>query len=67
LVQAKEAIVEMGRRGDPSARDILAAAGASGIRVNRRVVYGGWHLLGSAWMSNDLERSVVNAWGRRVT
>ena len=25
---------------------------------------GGWHLLGTARMGNDPERSVVNGWGR---
>lgn len=45
-------------------RDILAAAGARDVRVTRPVVYGGWHLLGTARMGNDPARSVVNSWGR---
>jgi choline dehydrogenase-like flavoprotein len=45
-------------------KDILAAAGARHVSVVRPVVYGGWHLLGTARMGNDPGRSVVNAWGR---
>ena len=45
-------------------REILTAAGARQIYAVRPVVYGGWHLLGTARMGNDPERSVVNAWGR---
>jgi choline dehydrogenase-like flavoprotein len=44
--------------------EILAAAGARHVHVVRPVLYGGWHLLGTARMGNDPERSVVNAWGR---
>jgi choline dehydrogenase-like flavoprotein len=46
------------------ARDILTAAGASDICVNSPFVDGGWHLLGTARMGTDPERSVVNCWGR---
>ena len=28
------------------------------------ILYGGWHLLGTARMGSDPERSVVNEWGR---
>ena len=45
-------------------KEILAAAGARHVHVTRPMVYGGWHLLGTARMGNDPERSVVNAWGR---
>jgi choline dehydrogenase-like flavoprotein len=45
-------------------KDILAVAGARNVFVQRPVVYGGWHLLGTARMGNDPDRSVVNAWGR---
>jgi choline dehydrogenase-like flavoprotein len=45
-------------------KEILTAAGARHVHVVRPVVYGGWHLLGTARMGNDPERSVVNAWGR---
>jgi choline dehydrogenase-like flavoprotein len=45
-------------------KEILVAAGARHVRTIRPVVYGGWHLLGTARMGNDPGRSVVNAWGR---
>ena len=45
-------------------KEILAAAGARHVNIVRPVVYGGWHLLGTARMGNDPERSVVNSWGR---
>jgi choline dehydrogenase-like flavoprotein len=45
-------------------KQILAAAGARHIHIVRPIVYGGWHLLGTARMGNDPERSVVNGWGR---
>ena len=44
--------------------EILRAAGARDIHTTRPVRYGGWHLLGTARMGNDPDRSVVNAWGR---
>ena len=46
------------------AKEILAAAGASDIGLNSPIPYGGWHLLGTARMGKDPERSVVNEWGR---
>ena len=46
--------------------EILRAAGAQDVMI-RAVVYGGWHLLGTARMGNDPARSVVNAWGRAMT
>jgi len=45
-------------------KEILAAAGARHIHATRPVAYGGWHLLGTARMGSDPERSVVNPWGR---
>ena len=45
-------------------KEILAAAGASHICVNCPIPFGGWHLLGTARMGTDPERSVVNEWGR---
>jgi choline dehydrogenase-like flavoprotein len=45
-------------------KEILEAAGARHIHSVYPVMYGGWHLLGTARMGNDPERSVVNAWGR---
>ncbi len=46
------------------ATEILEAGGARNIDVLRPVKYGGWHLLGTARMGDDPERSVVNGWGR---
>jgi choline dehydrogenase-like flavoprotein len=46
------------------AKEVLQAAGTTGISVECPIVNGGWHLLGTARMGNDPERSVVNAWGR---
>ena len=46
------------------AAQILEAAGARDISVQNPILYGGWHLLGTARMGNDPQRSVVNAWGR---
>jgi choline dehydrogenase-like flavoprotein len=45
-------------------KDILTEAGAWEIGVDRPILYGGWHLLGTARMGEDPERSVVNGWGR---
>ena len=46
------------------AKDILHAAGATDIGVDRPILFGGWHLLGTARMGDDPTRSVVNGWGR---
>ena len=46
------------------AKEILGAAGATGIGVDRPILYGGWHLLGTARMGDDPQHSVVNGWGR---
>jgi choline dehydrogenase-like flavoprotein len=46
------------------AGEIMDAAGARHVTVVRPVPYSGWHLLGTARMGNDPERSVVNGWGR---
>jgi choline dehydrogenase-like flavoprotein len=50
--------------GIARAQEILAEAGATNICVNAPIVYGGWHLLGTARMGTDPEQSVVNEWGR---
>ena len=50
--------------GIARAKEILAVAGATDICVNCPILYGGWHLLGTARMGVDPERSVVNEWGR---
>jgi choline dehydrogenase-like flavoprotein len=54
----------MMEHGIARAKDVLEAAGASDICVNSPILYGGWHLLGTARMGTDPERSVVNEWGR---
>ena len=46
------------------AKDILHAAGATNIAVDRPILFGGWHLLGTARMGDNPATSVVNAWGR---
>ncbi len=50
--------------GIARAKDILAAAGATNVGVQSPILNGGWHLLGTARMGTDPERSVVNGWGR---
>ena len=55
---------KMMEHGIARGKEILAAAGASDICVNSPILYGGWHLLGTARMGTDPERSVVNEWGR---
>jgi choline dehydrogenase-like flavoprotein len=54
----------MMEHGIARAKEILAAADATDVCVTSPVVYGGWHLLGTARMGDDPERSVVNGWGR---
>ncbi|KGF69163.1 choline dehydrogenase [Hoeflea sp. BAL378] len=44
--------------------DILKAAGARDITSKAPLSYAGWHLMGTARMGRDPERSVVNEWGR---
>ena len=45
-------------------REFLETAGATDICINSPIPWGGWHLLGTARMGTDPERSVVNEWGR---
>jgi choline dehydrogenase-like flavoprotein len=47
-----------------TARTILETAGAKNIDTQVPILNGGWHLLGTARMGSDPERSVVNEWGR---
>jgi choline dehydrogenase-like flavoprotein len=54
----------MMEHGIARAKEILAAAEATDICVNSPILYGGWHLLGTARMGADPARSVVNEWGR---
>ncbi len=46
------------------ATDILRAAGAHDVWHEAPLADGGWHLMGTARMGTDPERSVVNEWGR---
>ena len=50
--------------GVARSKDILATAGATDIGVEAPILNGGWHLMGTARMGTDPERSVVNEWGR---
>ena len=50
--------------GIARAEQILAAAGATRIHCSRTVLNYPGHLLGTARMGIDPERSVVNEWGR---
>ena len=44
--------------------EVLNAAGAREVHSSYPIVYGGWHLLGTARMGRDPATSVVNEWGR---
>jgi choline dehydrogenase-like flavoprotein len=44
--------------------EILRAAGAHDVGSEAPLAVGGWHLMGTARMGTDPERSVVNEWGR---
>jgi len=46
------------------ATDILTAAGAHDVWHEAPLMDGGWHLMGTARMGTDPQRSVVNEWGR---
>jgi choline dehydrogenase-like flavoprotein len=54
----------MMEHGIARASEILTAAGATNLFTSRTVLNTPGHLLGTARMGNDPERSVVNAWGR---
>jgi choline dehydrogenase-like flavoprotein len=54
----------MMEHGINRATDILVEAGAHSIRTSRTALNSPGHLLGTARMGDDPERSVVNAWGR---
>jgi choline dehydrogenase-like flavoprotein len=54
----------MMEHGIARATDILTAAGAQNIYTSRTVLNSPGHLLGTARMGTDPERSVVNEWGR---
>ena len=44
--------------------EVMKAAGAAEIQTHPHIRMAGWHLLGTARMGTDPERSVVNEWGR---
>jgi choline dehydrogenase-like flavoprotein len=50
--------------GVARAKDVLAAAGAKDTFAEAPLPFAGWHLMGTARMGTDPDRSVVNAWGR---
>jgi choline dehydrogenase-like flavoprotein len=50
--------------GVARAREALEAAGAKRVFVESPLRVAGWHLMGTARMGSDPERSVVNEWGR---
>jgi choline dehydrogenase-like flavoprotein len=50
--------------GVARAREVLEAAGARDTITEAPLPYAGWHLMGTARMGTDPERSVVNQWGR---
>jgi choline dehydrogenase-like flavoprotein len=54
----------MMEHGVARSTDILEAAGAKSIYCSRTVLNSPGHLLGTARMGTDPERSVVNEWGR---
>jgi choline dehydrogenase-like flavoprotein len=54
----------MMEHGIARAEDILTAAGATDLYTSRTILNTPGHLLGTARMGNDPERSVVNPWGR---
>jgi choline dehydrogenase-like flavoprotein len=54
----------MMEHGIARAEEILTAAGATDLYTSRTALNSPGHLLGTARMGNDPERSVVNAWGR---
>jgi choline dehydrogenase-like flavoprotein len=54
----------MMEHGIARATEVLAAAGARNIHTSRTALNSPGHLLGTARMGRDPERSVVNEWGR---
>ncbi len=46
------------------ATEVLKAAGAHDVISDAPIAGGGWHLMGTARMGTNPERSVVNEWGR---
>lgn len=50
--------------GIDRATEVLQAAGAHGVNINRVPKLGGWHLMGTARTGSNPDRSVVDGWGR---
>jgi choline dehydrogenase-like flavoprotein len=50
--------------GIARATEVLEAAGAERVISDSPLTLAGWHLMGTARMGTDPERSVVNEWGR---
>lgn len=50
--------------GVARATEVLEAAGAKQVHTEAPMRIAGWHLMGTARMGTDPERSVVNEWGR---
>ena len=50
--------------GVERATEVLKTAGAHDIMTESPIAHGGWHLMGTARMGTNPERSVVNEWGR---
>ncbi len=46
------------------ATELLITAGARDVMTEAPIGAGGWHLMGTARMGTDPEKSVVNEWGR---
>ena len=55
---------KMLQHGVERASEVLRAAGARDIIAQAPLPNAGWHLLGTARMGTDPDRSVVNEWGR---
>lgn len=56
--------IKMMNHGLERVRQLMEAAGAKQVRTYGPVRMAGWHLMGTARMGNDADRSVVNHWGR---
>ena len=54
----------MGEHAVARGREVLEAAGAKEVIADPLLSIAGWHLMGTARMGTDPERSVVNEWGR---
>jgi choline dehydrogenase-like flavoprotein len=62
--QLSENSRRMLEHGVARATEVLDAAGAERVFAESPMKVAGWHLMGTARMGTDPERSVVNEWGR---